>query len=115
MRLPNVDLAIVEDRKITQYLLSEGHEDGHGKAEFFKAFGFCLQAPEVLIQALKDLALNADVSNVQASPHGTKYVVEGQIQAPDGSAPVIKTIWIIESGETRPRLVTAFPGKRTGR
>ena len=84
MRLPNAENAIVEDSKITEYLLCDEHEDGRGKAEFFKSFGFSLDTPDVLKQALLDLVRNTDVAFVQPSPHGMKYTVEGAIRAPGG-------------------------------
>jgi len=40
--MPNNDQSIVADSKITDYLLSETHEIGKHKAEFFKRFGFDL-------------------------------------------------------------------------
>ena len=112
MRLPNAEHAIVDDSKIKHYLLSEGHEDGRGKAEFFISFGFSRRAPEVLRQALIDLACSAADAIAQPSPHGMKYTIVGPIRAPNGSTPVVKTVWMIDSGATRPRLITAFPGKR---
>ena len=53
MLLPNVDQALVPEKKITEYLLSFTHEDGRHKAEFFTGFGFALDAWEVLADALR--------------------------------------------------------------
>ena len=39
------------------------------------------------------------------SPHGVKYVLEGVVETPSGTAPRIRTIWILETGEENPRLV----------
>jgi hypothetical protein len=38
--LPNIDHAVVSERKLTAYLLSLEHESGRGKARFFHRFGF---------------------------------------------------------------------------
>ena len=113
MRLPNSELAIVEKAKIADYLLSETHEDGRGKARFFLSFGFRSEEPEVLDRALLTLARTNDVDSVEPSPHGTKYVIVGAVQAPNGHKPVERTVWIIDNGQQVPRLITAFPGRRS--
>ena len=40
MKIPNNNLSFVADNKITDYLLSDIHEIGKHKADFFKRFGF---------------------------------------------------------------------------
>jgi hypothetical protein len=52
MNLPNAERAAVPSRKITHYLLSTAHRDGQHKAEFFRSFGFKLEAWEELASAL---------------------------------------------------------------
>jgi hypothetical protein len=42
-RLPGVANAILDDRKITQYLLSTVHPTGASKAKFFMSVGFSPQ------------------------------------------------------------------------
>jgi hypothetical protein len=44
-----------------------------------------------------------------ASPHGKKYIVDGQIETPIGKTPIVRTIWIVDTGESIARLVTAYP------
>jgi hypothetical protein len=39
MRLPNAEKAVIERRKLTEYLLSETHPAGRFKAQFFKNLG----------------------------------------------------------------------------
>ena len=112
MRLPNANRAIVDRPKIVDYLLDEKHEDGRGKAQFFIQFGFSPETPEVLAQALLDLAWNCEVASIQPSPHGTKYVIIGLLKTPNGGAPVVKTVWMIDTGREAPRLITAVPSRR---
>jgi hypothetical protein len=38
--LPNARLAIIDNRKITAYLLAETHPAGRAKAAFFRGLGF---------------------------------------------------------------------------
>jgi hypothetical protein len=41
--------------------------------------------------------------------HGIKYVLDGGMETPGGKTPVVRTIWIVDRGLDRPRLVTAYP------
>jgi hypothetical protein len=51
-KLPNVNEAIIPQKKITNYLLSLTHSSGRDKAVFFRRFGFTPDSWEVLAQAL---------------------------------------------------------------
>ena len=39
-RLPNAHLAVVDERKVNAYLLSDSHPAGRAKAVFFRRYGF---------------------------------------------------------------------------
>ena len=112
MRLPNAEYATIMALKLTGYLLSVAHPRGRGKALFFSRFGFRVDAPQVLEQALLRHALDNEVVRTIDAPHGTKYEIEGRLQAPDGRAPMVKSVWIIDNGAVTPRFVTALPGLR---
>jgi hypothetical protein len=43
---------------------------------------------------------------------GGRYVVEGELPAPDGRAPGVRTIWFVRTDRDVPELVTAYPLKR---
>ena len=43
------------------------------------------------------------------SPHGQKYIVDGMLVTPIGQLPLIRTVWVVDAGGDRPRLVTAYP------
>jgi len=45
-----------------------------------------------------------------ATVHGQKFVLEGELEGPSGRRLRVRTIWIIDRGQERPRLVTAYPG-----
>ena len=109
MKLPNAKLALVELQKIKEYLLNREHPDNGGKANFFIELGFSAEAWETLAEALRRLAIVFLVSKSVESPHGKKYIVDGEIETPVGKAPTVRTIWIVDDGETIARLVTAYP------
>jgi hypothetical protein len=83
--------------------------DGAGKATFFIALGFRAEQWEMLAEALKRLTAYNGVSRNVQTEHGWKYVVEGEIETPAGRSVVIRTVWIVDHGQSSPRLVTAYP------
>jgi hypothetical protein len=112
MKLPNHEQGVIPKAKITDYLLSLSHPDGHGKAIFFLSFGFTIETWEILAEALRRHAASHEVTKVEPSPFGTRYVIEGIIATPDGRTPAIRAIWFTETGEQIPRFATAYPLSR---
>ena len=41
--------------------------------------------------------------------YGMRYSVDGTIETPDGRSPGVRTVWQVDTGDGRPRLVTAYP------
>ncbi len=108
MFLPDAERATVDRTKITDYLLSLSHPDGSSKAAFFTRFGFSAEEWEMLAAALKGVGASNPVTDLVESPHGTRYTVDGLLRSPDGRAPRVRTVWIVNS-ENPPRLITAYP------
>ena len=109
MRLPNADLAVVERAKITDYLLNPEHPDNGGKAVFFVTLEFSRSDWDTFANALRKLALTADVTESMETVHGKKYIVDGELENPAGKKARVRSIWIIDAGVDFPRLVTAYP------
>lgn len=109
MQLPHAQRAIVDKRKIVDYLLNPVHPDGAGKAAFFAGFGFAQKEWSVLAEALKRHGQTCAVTKTVESPYGTRYIAEGSLETPSGRRPAIRTVWMIESGTLPPRLITAHP------
>ena len=109
MLLPNSEHAFMPAEKLTGYLLSETHAIGRTKARFFLAHGYDLTTPERLERDLLEIARENLVEEKVDSRHGTKYVVEGILKTPRGTSITIRTVWIVEPSDTRPRFVTAYP------
>ena len=112
MNLPNGEHAVVEPDKVRDYLLDVAHPDGFGKAVFFTAMGFQREAWEALAEALRQVARNSSVTKSMTSVHGQKYIVDGMVLTPRGQTVLVRTIWIVDKGGDRPRLVTAYPGEQ---
>ena len=109
MMLPNSELAYIPEAKLTKYLLSETHAVGKAKARYFRSLGYTEANADQLANSLLMIAKSEGVSQEAATPYGTKYTVEGEIIAPSGTTARIRTIWVVEPHDKRPRFVTAYP------
>lgn len=112
MPVPGVDRAVVEPRKVRDYLLSPAHPVGRFKAAFFVSLGYTPETWSVLSADLREHAASGEAHLAEASPFGQKYEVRGALKGPAGKEAEVVTVWIILSGEDFPRFVTAFPGAR---
>src|SRR5437762_9485324 len=101
MKLPFAELAVVEERKITGYLLNDTHAQGRGKARFFRALGFDRESPDELRAALLHLAGMTEMSETSFK-HGLKYVGDATITGPNGRSGTIRTIWTMRRGAPPP-------------
>lgn len=111
MKLPNHENAVVAKAKITQYLLSETHEDGKSKAAFFLRFGFSVAKWEVLRDALLVHVAEHEVASVLDTAKGKHYAVEGELETPSGRNPHVRSVWALEKDSETPRMITAYPLK----
>lgn len=105
MQLPNRYRAYLDPAKLT-YLLTHP-----SKAGLFRAAGFNEDNVDTLEQGLLLIGQTQPVVEVEVTPYGTKYVIEGHIQVPDKELWPMRTVWIIEPDEEAPRFVTARPPK----
>ena len=110
MGLPGAEGAVVEPRKLRDYLLSPSHPLGRFKAAFFARLGYTQEAWGVLSADLRRHAESGEASAAQAFRFGQKYEVTGILKGPAGKEAEVVSIWIILAGEDFPRFVTAFPG-----
>ena len=108
MTVPDAARAIVPSEKLTGYLLDLAHPVGGSKARFFRAHGFDDGNAALLASGLRAIGEVGDASE-RPGVFGTKYVVAGDLPTPRGTVLKIETVWIIETGGDRPRLVTAYP------
>lgn len=111
--LPDAADAIVPERKVVAYLLSETHPDGRGKARFFASYGFSAADWQTLAVALRRHAVEQPVAERVETVFGVRYAVDGILHAPDGRTPMVRTVWFIGPHDRSPRLVTAYPGTRS--
>lgn len=109
MKLPNAGKATVPERKVTHYLLNPAHPAGGSKAQFFLRHGFTVTGWLRLAEALLCHAHEHEVVVTEQTPHGIRYVVDGPLDAPDGTRLNVRAAWYINPGGDAPRFVTAHP------
>lgn len=109
MKMPNAALATVPEAKLVRYLLNPAHPAGGNKAAFFLRHGFTAVEWHKLSQALRRHAVENEVSDTAATRHGTRFAVDGPLDAPDGSILNVRSAWYIDPGSNVPRFVTAHP------
>jgi hypothetical protein len=109
MSLPNSEKAYVPDQKLKAYLLSETHAIGRAKAKYFRGLGDTESNAEQLADALLAIVKSEEVREKVTTDYGTKYIVDGDILTPGGTVVRLRTVWVIEPHDDRPRFVTAYP------
>ena len=62
MKLPNAHLAIVDPRKVVEYLLNPAHPDNGGKARFFAMLGYTTDTAELLVDAMRAIAVTDEAA-----------------------------------------------------
>ena len=107
--LPNLEKAYVPERKLSKYLLSETHAIGRAKAKYFRSLGYTEENADQLERALLMIAKSKAAGQEISSRYGTKYIIDGEIVTPIGTTVKLRTVWVVESYDERPRFVTAYP------
>ena len=107
-QLPFAARALVEERKIVEYLLNLDHPVGASKAKFFLACGFSLAEWVTLRRSLITHARTNAPTRRIGTPYGMRFTVECHCPTPNGRNPCIRTVWEI-GADQQPRLLTAIP------
>lgn len=109
MRLPHADRAVVDERKVRDYLLSRSHPIGRFKASFFARAGFEAENWRDLASQLRELAMRGDATRGEVSEYGVKYMISGILKGPQGLNLEVTTVWLVPTKGGAPRLVTVYP------
>lgn len=108
MKLPGCDSAIVDDQKLVGYCLDPEHPRGKHKARVFaRVLGFTAANANELRQLLLAAAADSEATHTGSDAFGRRYVIEFEASGPKGSG-VIRSTWILRTGETTPRLTSCY-------
>src|SRR5450432_4063686 len=106
--LPYGDRAILNIRKLEDYCLSPSHPRGRHKARVFRE---ALDLERSDAGWLRDVLLEAasfgEATRVAADAWGTQWRLDAAVRRQDKSV-VVRTIWIVRTGETAPTFVTCW-------
>jgi len=108
MKLPNASQAILEIEKLRDYCLSETHPRGKHKARVFAAtLGITSEHAEDLRGLILQAIQNEEAELDERDEYGQRYIVDVRIRYSANEA-VVRTTWIIRSGEINPRLTSCY-------
>jgi hypothetical protein len=103
--VPNAGNVIIDSQKLIYLLVKDA-----GKAKFFALFGFHSSRPQELERALRWHVCNRHYEKDYPTAHGMKYEVKCSAPSPDGRNPCIRSFWMVDLGQTVPRLISAYAG-----
>ena len=106
MKIP--DDATIPDEKLTKYLLVPRPWDD--KSKYLSQAGFELGQPDILRDAIRELADRQDATVDGFNEYGTYWRVEGDLIGPVGSLPVV-LIWLQWAIDDTFHFVTLKPRK----
>ena len=106
--LPNPAGAILDLRKIEEYCLSPTHPRGRHKARVFReALGLGQVDAEWLRAVVLERIWRAEAVELGGDDLGARWRVDIRVARHD-KAVVVRTIWIVRTGEQMPRFVTCW-------
>jgi hypothetical protein len=109
MLIPNAENAVVDIRKLRDYCLNLGHDDGKHKARLFLSIlGMTADDADDLRQILLEAATIHEARLGRQDAFGQRYTLDSTIEWHNRSA-TLRSGWIIEHGSEIPRLTTCYP------
>lgn len=108
MPLPNAEEAIIEVEKLRDYCLNRNHPRGKHKARILEAaLGITQEDSGELRQVILSEIRTAECEFGELDEYGSRYTVDLEMKRNKRTA-IVRTGWIIKSGEKAPRLTTCF-------
>lgn len=112
MKLPNGERAIVDLRKLQDYVLSPTHRFGRYKARvFLAALGMTAADAEELRSALLDAAINGEAVPGVGDDFGTRYTIDFEIVRSEKRT-VVRSAWIVRHLDGIPAMTTCYCVRR---
>ena len=100
--------AAVDLDKLTGYILNPPHPTGRHKARVFAAtLGLTAAHATELAAALKAAASQDDAEHLRDDRYGAHYGL-AFMMAFNGRTRLVRSLWVVRTGEDFPRLVSAF-------
>jgi hypothetical protein len=109
MKVPNSANAVIEEGKISQYLLNLDHKRGAAKAKLLHSLGYSAKQWQILERDIRRDHLESDIVEVRETRWGIRYDVVAPLIGPSGDAIMFRSVWQIDLGLDYPRLITMNP------
>jgi hypothetical protein len=109
MKLPNSGNAIILEEKVAGYLLDLVHRRGGSKAKLLRSLGYQAERWQQLAGDLRREHLTADVIEQRNTVWGRRYEIVAPLTGPTGDTVMFRSVWQIDLGANRPRLITMYP------
>jgi hypothetical protein len=116
--LPNIQMAELDDRKLSDYSLNPEHPGNNGKAEGWRALGYDVDNLEGRRDAARELRglicdellARGKVAESRDTAYGPSHRVLSDLTGPNGRHANLVTCWLIEdrAGLSVPRLTTVW-------
>lgn len=108
-KVPKAENAEIPAGKLTQYVLNTEHTVGGHKARVIKsALGFTVEDAERFSKEILTKVKQQEAVSLGHNGHGEKYKVELPFKDTNGKDIDLTSVWIINDGDTIPKLVTAY-------
>ena len=108
MKIFNPEQAVIPFEKLEGYSLNPNHPEGKHKALVFQsALGINLDNANDLRIELKEVLKEKEAIATSLSQYGQKYQLDFEMTRNQKTA-VVRSIWIVRSGESFPRLITCY-------
>jgi hypothetical protein len=108
LKLPNAERAVIDLAKLRDYSLNPAHPEGKHKARVLAAMlGFTVNDAEKLREIILAAVSQHEATEGIRDEHGARYRLDFETQGKRGAV-IIRTAWIIDTGETVPRLVSCY-------
>jgi hypothetical protein len=107
-RLPNCERAILDIRKIEDYCLNPEHPRGRHKARLFRELLGITQGDGAWLRhVLLDAAQSDNAIEMATDTYGRRWRVDMLVSRHRRRA-MVRTAWIVRTGEDVPRFVTCW-------
>jgi hypothetical protein len=116
--MPNIEMAELDGRKLSDYSLNPEHPGNNGKADGWRALGYDVDNPEGRGDAARELRglicdellARGKVAESRDTKYGPSHRVVSDLTGPNGRHANLITCWLIvdRAGLSVPRLTTAW-------
>jgi hypothetical protein len=116
--IPNIRLAELDDRKLSEYSLNPGHPGNNGKANGWRVLGYDVDNPEGRRDAARklrrlicdELLARGKVAETRETAYGPSHRILSDLTGPNGKDATLVTCWLIEdrAGLAVPKLTTTW-------